>query len=271
MHADVERLVKALRVDTGPLLVLTGAGVSASSGLATFRGIDPDAIWNVDVTAVATKQHFDRNPVKSWKWFRRHFAHVPLALPNPAHAALATLEAWWCDSERNFLLVTQNIDTLHEKAGSIRMAKVHGSWDRVRCSRDACRWGAMGTLSATQVDFESFDRAPGLDTLPRCPECASLIRPHALLFDEAYTDHPNYQWNRLEDATDRMRLLLCVGTSFSVGVTDHILKTAIGKSVPIFIVDPRELPRQPHLRTCHHSVVVVPGNAKLCSRPCWIC
>jgi NAD-dependent protein deacetylase/lipoamidase len=240
MSSDVERLSQALRDERDLVLVLTGAGISAASGLATFRGTDPNAIWNLDVREVATWQHFHRRPLESWIWFRRHFARLPLAQPNPAHSALAALEKWRCNQDQGFLLVTQNIDTLHERAGSNRLVKVHGSWDRVRCSRDWCRFGTRETLPIADVDFERFDRAPGPETLPRCPECGSVVRPHALLFDEMYVSHPDYQWELVEDATERMRLLLCVGTSFSVGVTDYVLRAAIRRAVPVFVVDPRE-------------------------------
>jgi NAD-dependent deacetylase len=241
VNPEAQRLAAALQSEPGPLLVLTGAGVSAASGLATFRGTDPKAIWNVDVKVLASEENFRRNPVESWTWFRRHFARVPLALPNPAHHALASLEALWTEKRREFLLVTQNIDTLHEKAGSVRLVKVHGSADRVRCSREACAFGGRQTLAVDEIDFDAFDRDPSREALPRCSECGSLIRPHALLFDEWYSSHPDYQWDRVQKATRTMRTLLCVGTSFSVGVTHHVLVDALTNRVPIFVIDPREL------------------------------
>ena len=209
MSPDAERLAAARPAAPGPLLVLTGAGVSAASGLATFRGTDPNAIWNLDVKTVATRSHFQEKPVESWLWFRGHFARVPAARPNAAHHALASLESWWSQQGRDVLLVTQNIDTLHEKAGSARLVKVHGSADRVRCSRDACRFGCGDTIAVADIDFVPFDRRPGRNTLPRCPGCGSLIRPHALLFDELYTSHPDYHWERVQEAMNRMRILVC--------------------------------------------------------------
>lgn len=89
-------------------------------------------------------------------------------------------------------LVTQNIDTLHEQAGSVRLAKVHGSADRARCSQ------------------------------PRCHACGALMRPHVLWFDELYTSHHEYQWSKVRPACGHLRLVLAIGTSFSVGVTDLV-------------------------------------------------
>jgi NAD-dependent deacetylase len=239
VNLDVEHLAAALRRETGPLLVLTGAGISAASGLATFRGTDPDAIWNLDVKVVATRDHFEQKPVESWQWFRRHFARIPSAHPNPAHEALASLESWWVGRGREFLVVTQNIDGLHAKAGSKRLVHVHGRADRVRCVSERCASARWDTIPIGDIDFEPFDRAPAVEHLPRCPLCESLLRPHALFFDELYTSHPDYQWHRVVDAANRMRALLCVGTSFSVGVTHHVMATARQNGVSVSVIDPR--------------------------------
>jgi NAD-dependent deacetylase len=137
MGAELDAVVGALgRAQSGCLVVVTGAGISAASGIPTFRGTDPDAIWKRDITELGTLAFFHENPVASWQWYLSRFDKVLSAKPNLGHVSIARLERWQLARGGGFLLVTQNIDTLHEQAGSRRMVKVHGSADRVRCPRD---------------------------------------------------------------------------------------------------------------------------------------
>jgi NAD-dependent deacetylase len=237
---DVRILAAALeKADRGLILVVTGAGVSAASGLPLFRGADPDAIWNRDVTEVGTVRFFERDPVAWWQWFRRSFDGLLEARPNAAHLALAALERWQLGRGGDFLLVTQNVDTLHEQAGSRRMIKVHGTADRLRCSRAGCRLGAPGgSFPADEADFSRFQETPAREHLPRCPACGALVRAHALLFDEYYDEHVDYGFGEVRRAAERMALALFVGTSFSVGVTDLILREALGWRLPVISIDP---------------------------------
>lgn len=237
-------LTEALRkAGAGLIVVVTGAGVSAASGLPLFRGTEPDAIWNRDVTEIGTFEFFRRDPVAWWQWFLRSFAGLPGARPNPAHDALAALERWQVGRGGDFLLVTQNIDSLHEQAGSRRLVKVHGTADRLRCSRPGCPLGApAGSLPASEVDFAPFLAAPARETLPRCPQCGSLLRAHALLFDEYYDEHQDYGFARVRQALERMALALFAGTSFSVGVTALVLREALGWRLPVLSIDPAPPP-----------------------------
>lgn len=240
MERDARLVAEVLRkADRGLILVVTGAGVSAASGLPLFRGTDPDAIWNRDVTEIGTVRYFERDPVGWWQWFLRSFAGLLEARPNPAHRALAALERWQTDRGGDFLLVTQNVDTLHEQAGSRRLIKVHGTADRVRCSRHGCRLGAPdGSFPAAEADFSRFEETPDKRHLPRCPECGALVRAHALLFDEYYDEHVDYGFGEVQRALERMALALFVGTSFSVGVTAMVLREALGWRLPVISVDP---------------------------------
>jgi len=240
MVRDVRIVAEALKkVDRGLILVVTGAGVSAASGLPLFRGADPDAIWNRDVTEVGTVRFFASDPVSWWQWFLRSFEGLLEARPNDAHVSLAALERWQLGRGGDFLLVTQNVDTLHEQAGSRRMVKVHGTADRVRCSRSGCRLGAPGgSFPAADADFSRFQETPAREHLPRCPECGALVRAHALLFDEYYDEHVDYGFGEARQAVERMALALFVGTSFSVGVTDLVLREALGWRLPVISIDP---------------------------------
>jgi NAD-dependent deacetylase len=233
------------------IVVLTGAGISLASGIPTFRGSDPGAVWARDITELATLEYFSRDPVGAWRWYRERFLRVLAARPNPAHRALAALERWQARRRRNFLLVTQNIDTLHEQAGSTRLLKVHGSADRCRCADPGCRLGAVESIPLDAVDFAEFDRDPRLAAIPSCPACGTRVRPHVLWFDELYVSHADYQWHVLDAAADRIRLLICVGTSLAVGVTSFLQSAAGQAAAPVFLIDPGERPRDAHPSLVH--------------------
>ena len=232
-------LVASLRDAEGLVLVVTGAGVSAASGIRTFRGKEPGALWREHDVAMATAGYFRRDPVGQLAWYLDRFAAVDAARPNPAHRSLAAIERHLRSAGRPFLLVTQNIDTLHEQAGSERLIKVHGTADRVRCGRERCPLGApSGSLPRSAVDLDSFRREPGEASLPRCPECGSPLRPHVLFFDEYYADHHDYRFAEVEQAAGRAAAMLFVGTSFAVGVTALLLDAGTRRGVPMWSIDP---------------------------------
>ncbi len=221
------------------LLVVTGAGASHASGIPTFRGSEPDAIWRRDDVELATVAFFDRDPVSQWEWYLERFAAIDGAEPNDAHHALADLERWQVAGGGRFLLVTQNIDCLHERAGSRSLVKVHGSSDRVRCSRPGCENGApRGSLPRSAFDLEAFRAAPSPASLPRCPVCCEALRAHVLFFDEYYQEHDDYRYEEVRQAARTADRVLFVGTSFSVGVTDLVLRSAYAREVPMISIDP---------------------------------
>lgn len=200
-------------------------------------------MWRTDVTALGTFRYFLEDPAGSWRWYLERFDRVFQALPNPAHHALVALEAWQRRRGGGFLLVTQNIDTLHEQAGAVDHVKVHGSADRVRCPRNGCAYGSpAGSLLRAEADLTSFRRAPVASNLPRCPACGAILRQHVLWFDESYDSHADYQWERVCEAGERGDFFLFVGTSFSVGVTDYLVQSALARRQPVFSVDPHAAP-----------------------------
>ncbi len=251
MTTESRRLVAAIEAAQGLIVVLTGAGISLASGIPTFRGSDPGAIWAHDITELATLRYFTADPVGAWRWYRERFLSVLGARPNPAHRALAALERWQAQRRRDFLLVTQNIDTLHERAGSARLVKVHGSADRCRCADPACRLGAVESIALDAVDFAEFDRDPRVSAIPSCPACGTPVRPHVLWFDELYVSHADYQWHVVHAGAARIGLLICVGTSLAVGVTSFLQSAAADAGAPVFLVDPGERPRDAHRSMVH--------------------
>ena len=230
----------------GGLLVVTGAGISVASGIPSFRGSDAGAVWKHDVVELATRGYFERDPVGSWSWYLERFDGARDARPNPAHRALAALERWQIARGGLFLLVTQNVDTLHEQAGSRRLVKVHGSADRVRCTRRGCVHGApRGSLARDSVDLDAFRRAPESANLPRCPACRGLLRQHVLWFDEHYQEHEDYGIEQVLTAAADAGVMLFAGTSFSVGITDLLLSVAQQTGATALSIDPSPPPTCP--------------------------
>jgi NAD-dependent deacetylase len=176
------------------LFVLTGAGISAESGLATFRG--SGGLWNgYRVEEVATPEAWQANPELVWRFYsmRRHDASA--AQPNAAHIALAEIEGKLGD---RFYLCTQNVDDLHERAGSRRVHHMHGTLFESRCVR----------CEEPFPDRALYETAANL---PHCPECGASVRPHIVWFGEVPLDMEGI-YRKLDRAT----VLLVVGTSGSV-------------------------------------------------------
>lgn len=247
MTPDTERLHDQIAgLGDRLLLVVTGAGISHASGIPTFRGSDPDAVWKRSDVEMATFDYFRQDPVGQWTWYLKRFASIDGARPNPAHRALVDLERWQIERGGDFLLVTQNIDCLHEAAGSRRLVKVHGSSDRVRCVARGCPNAApSGSLARQRIDLTRFTAAPSLETLPRCPACGEWLRAHVLFFDEYYGEHDDYQFDAVQAAASRCAMALFIGTSFAVGVTDLVLRSARARRQAAVSIDPAGLPNGP--------------------------
>ncbi len=233
-----------LRLDIGELgngnlLVITGAGISAASGIPTFRGPEKDAVWRESDIRMATYEYFRRDPVGQLSWYLDRFFKARQAKPNSAHKALVDLEDWVERFGGTFQLVTQNIDTLHEMAGTRHLIKVHGSLERVRCSSVDCPNAAPhGSLPLPLEEIEAFRQNPSDSTLPRCPACSSILRAHVLFFDEHYFEHADYQFREVERSGSEAGLIVFVGTSFSVGVTELLVRLGHQRRVPMYSIDP---------------------------------
>ena len=239
-EAGFESLAKAFQEAGDKLiLVVTGAGVSLASGISTFRGGDSGAVWKENPMEKGTVRYFQEDPVDAWLWFMKRFGAFEGKEPNPSHDALAALERWQQSRGGQFLLVTQNIDSLHEKAGSKEMVKIHGTADRYRCFEYGCQHGApYGSIAKEDVDTSHFLANPSLKTVPRCPDCGGLIRFHVLWFDEHYLSHNDYEARRVIKAAGDVAFVLFIGTSFSVGITSSILELVRQQEKPIFSMNP---------------------------------
>ena len=171
--------------------VITGAGVSAESGIPTFRGTD--GLWKeFRLEDVATLEGFQRNPRLVWEWYtwrRNEYGH---AQPNPAHYTIADMEAYYPE----FLVITQNVDTLHAKAGSTKLLEIHGNIYKARCT-------------VCETVFENLHTSLP-DDLIRCPACNGLARPHIVWFGERYNMRLIQRATEFLGATD---VVIVIGTS----------------------------------------------------------
>lgn len=160
-----ERLRGARRVT-----VLTGAGVSAASGIPTFRGAG--GLWrNFRASDLATAEAFARDPETVWQWYAWRRAEIARAQPNAAHEVLAR----WTERQRGWRVVTQNVDDLHLRAGTRDLVRLHGSIWELAC------WARCGGRPARWRD----ESVPLRDMPPRCPHCGALARPGVVWFGEA--------------------------------------------------------------------------------------
>jgi NAD-dependent deacetylase len=177
------------------VFVLTGAGISAESGLPTFRA--SDGLWEGHrIEDVCTPEAWQRNPALVWEFYSARRAAGARAEPNPAHLALADLEA---QLGERFFLCTQNVDDLHERAGSVRLVHMHGELAKARCSWEC---------GSQPVEDRKIYR--NLDEVGRCA-CGGRLRPHIVFFGEI-----PLEMDRIEDEIGKATLMVVVGTSGSV-------------------------------------------------------
>jgi len=177
------------------VFVLTGAGISAESGLPTFRA--SDGLWaGQAVEDVCTPEAWQRNPGFVWQFYSERRKAGVEAMPNPAHIALAELEA---QLGQHFFLCTQNVDDLHERAGSKRLIHMHGELSMARCERECGR-----------APVEDHAIYQSLDEVGHCA-CGGRLRPHIVFFGEI-----PLQMDRIQLEIERSTLMVVVGTSGSV-------------------------------------------------------
>ena len=198
------------------LFVLTGAGISAESGLATFRG--SGGLWNgYRVDQVATPEAWHADPELVWRFYSMRRRDALAAHPNAAHVALAKIEQRLGD---HFYLCTQNVDDLHERAGSDRIHHMHGILFQSRC---------------VQCNVPFPDQALYETALPACAECGAPVRPHIVWFGEVPLDMEDI-YRELDRATH----LLVVGTSGSVYPAAGFVHVANQRGIRTIYVGPEE-------------------------------
>ncbi len=214
-------LLAALRA-ARRVVVLTGAGVSAESGVPTFREAQTGLWARFDPADLATPEAFQRDPDLVWRWYLWRRGLVKQASPNRGHDALVRLERLAPD----LTLVTQNVDGLHQRAGSSHVVELHGSLVRTRCA--ACGRQADGAVSLEAG-------------VPRCP-CGGMLRPDVIWFGEALP------WNELECALAAARgcdLFVSAGTSALVYPAASLPHEALAAGATVVEVNPKATPLTP--------------------------
>lgn len=188
--SDSLNLLKQRLAAAQAVTVVSGAGISADSGIPTFRG--PDGLWkNFRAEELATPEAFARNPRLVWEWYDWRRGLIAACRPNPAHDAIAQLE----QRSAEFWLITQNVDGLHREAGSRNISEIHGNIWMVRCT-------GCGRVAE--------NRDVPLSLLPLCGHCSALLRPHIVWFGESLDSH---DMDRCETALETCDLCLVIGTS----------------------------------------------------------
>jgi NAD-dependent deacetylase len=209
-----ESLITALRA-ARHVAVLTGAGVSAESGIPTFRDAQSGLWARYSPEELATPQAFRRNPRLVWDWYAMRRQAVLAAEPNPGHFALVALAR----HVPRLSLITQNVDGLHARAGSSDLIELHGNITRVRCS-------AEGTL------YPSW--AEGPDLPPPCPTCGAPLRPDVVWFGEQL---PSAALERAWAVTEDCDLFLSVGTSGLVEPAASLPRLAYSRGATLAVIN----------------------------------
>jgi NAD-dependent deacetylase len=235
------RLLESGLGRTGPCIFLTGAGISAESGVPTFRG--KEGYWrvgsrNYHAQELATRAAFDRMPEAVWSWYLHRRRICAEAQPNAAHRAIAEMAELL--GER-FLLITQNVDGLHRRGGSPadRTYEIHGNIGYMRCSA-GCPGIEPVPESSEPVLGQSGSSAPPRQPL-RCGHCGAMTRPHVLWFDEVY-DEASYRFESSLRAAAEAALLVVVGTTGTTNLPLQIGELAAQRRIPMLVINPEPNP-----------------------------
>jgi NAD-dependent deacetylase len=201
-------------------VALTGAGISTPSGIPDFRS-GSDGLWHKhDPMQVASLSTFRTQPEAFFNWFHPLASLIHQARPNPAHLALANLE----ENGKLKTLITQNIDGLHQRAGSRQILHVHGTLNSLTCV------SCYHTFSSDKYLVDYIQNR----TIPICPDCSAILKPDVILFEEQL---PRETWRRAEEETEKCDLMLVVGSSLEVNPVAQLPYVAVSKGAKLIIVN----------------------------------
>jgi NAD-dependent deacetylase len=257
----LEDLLRGLEERRGKVSVLTGAGISAESGISTFRG--PEGYWTVGSEEyrpeeMATQAMFSIDPWEVWAWYLYRRTVCRKANPNPGHFAVARMEEILGD---RFRLITQNVDGLHLRAGSTadRTFQIHGNLHFMRCAT-ACSSSIYPMPSEMQDKGRNQPLTEPEKAALHCPACGGMTRPHVLWFDEFY-DENFYRANSAIRWASGSDLLLVIGTAGATTLPMQIGQTVSQNPDAVLIdVNPNANPFQ-GLAKNHPNGIVLEGNS----------
>lgn len=236
-----EALIDALR-DCQNICILTGSGVSAESGVPTFRDAH-EGLWaQYDPQELATPEAFLENPGLVWDWYRWRRQLVSESRPNPGHLALAELQYL----RPSLNLITQNVDGLHQQAGSHDVVEFHGNLFADRCFAENCV-------------LENVDTTSGV---PKCPECGGLVRPGVVWFGEAI---PRPALESAASAVSVCEMFISIGTSSMVWPAAGLTETAASNGAITIEINPNPTPMSDsvHYQLAGNAGVVLPELIRL--------
>lgn len=218
--------IKKAIANTQHLVVFTGAGVSAESGVPTFRDALTGLWENFDPAALATPEAFAQDPAFVWGWYEWRRKLLLEVQPNPAHIAIAEL----AKRVPKFTLITQNVDDLHERAGSTNVLHLHGSLFAPRCFDCG---SAYSLTTPPQITTEQAI------TPPHCAHCQGDIRPGVVWFGESL---PETEFKNAFAAAQNCDLLLSVGTSGAVYPAAQVPEIAVQNNATVVHINPQKIP-----------------------------
>jgi NAD-dependent deacetylase len=233
---------RAALASPGRIVALTGAGVSAESGIPTFRG--KDGYWTVGAREyhpqeLATLAAFEQMPWDVWAWYLYRRTVCRRAEPNAGHRALVELDAAFPD---RFALVTQNVDGLHRRAGSpdARTFPIHGDISLMRCASDCVpdRWPIPDTVPDLGRGEPVSDETRAVLA---CPRCGRLARPHVLWFDESY-DEPRFFLDTVRRIAGRSALVIIAGTSAQTNLPWQVVQLAAAAGATLVDINVEDNP-----------------------------
>ena len=220
----LEKIIRNLK-NSKKIVVLTGSGISAESGIPTFRG--KDGLWKrFRAEELATPHAFSRDPKLVWEWYNWRREIIASKEPNPAHKVLAS----WEEKFPEFHLITQNIDGLHQKAGSKKVIELHGNIWEVRCTK-------KGTI------FENRE-VPLKQIPPKCPSCGALLRPNVVWFGESLDQAT---LNRAVELSTNCDIMFVIGTSVIVQPAASLPYFALREGALIVEINIEETLLTPHV------------------------
>lgn len=222
--AELVHLLRSAR----RVAVLTGAGISAESGVPTFREAQTGLWARYSPEELATPEAFRRNPQLVWEWYAWRREQVQQTRPNAGHLALVEMERRIAE----FTLITQNVDGLHRRAGSHQILELHGNLFRTKCFNE-------------NRPVESWPE--GNDIPPRCPQCGGLLRPDVVWFGEML---PTGVLRAAEHAATTAQVLFSIGTSALVYPAADLPLAALSNGATVVEINPQPTPLSPHATFC---------------------
>jgi NAD-dependent deacetylase len=224
METPIQQAVSLL-ARSSLLAICTGAGVSQESGIPTFRDSE-DSIWgSFSPQELATSEGFLANPSMVWDWYMQQKRAIRTLSPNPGHYAIAEFEQFF----PKVIVITQNIDGFHQRAGSSDVIELHGNIERAKCFSD-CR----GVPTLISLSDEEIDKGP---SPPHCPHCGCFVRPDVVWFGELLNKD---EILRAERYCQHASAILLIGTSGTIPPANRLPQLAARRRIPIIEINPHE-------------------------------